>query len=372
MYSTCLFCHHTLDTNEVVEACPVGRRLAFDSDRGRLWVVCQRCERWNLTPLEERWEAVETCERLFRRARLRASTDHIGLARVTERLHLVRIGSPLRPEFAAWRYGDQFGRRRRRVFVHTGLAFASLGGLLAGGAALGFPVAGFSWAIYDTAKSIIRPDPDDIVAVVPREGLDSIRVRRAVLTGVRLAWEPERNHWALEVPSAHGYPALLRGEEAIGAAALLLPAINRLGASDRTTAEAVNLLERYGRPDELFQAFACEWNPTPSGRRGPAAGRRESATRDARGFPSRLAPAQRLALEMAAHEDAERRAMNGDLAALKRAWEAAEEIAAIADDLLLPAGVRTFLDRHRPNPAHHAVAEALAPGRRARGREGVG
>jgi hypothetical protein len=24
-----------------------------------LWVVCRHCERWNLSPLEERWEAVE-------------------------------------------------------------------------------------------------------------------------------------------------------------------------------------------------------------------------------------------------------------------------------------------------------------------------
>ena len=34
---------------------PVGRRLAFDPAKGRLWVVCRSCERWNLTPLEERW-----------------------------------------------------------------------------------------------------------------------------------------------------------------------------------------------------------------------------------------------------------------------------------------------------------------------------
>ena len=62
MYTTCMFCKKPLETNEVVETFPVGRRLAFDSAKGRLWVVCRRCERWNLTPLEERWEAVETCE----------------------------------------------------------------------------------------------------------------------------------------------------------------------------------------------------------------------------------------------------------------------------------------------------------------------
>jgi hypothetical protein len=42
---------------------------------------------------------------------------------------------------------------------------------------------------------------------------------------------------------------------------------------------------------------------------------------------------------MALHEDAERRAMQGELAELERAWREAEEIATIADDLLIPAKV---------------------------------
>lgn len=48
---------------------------------------------------------------------------------------------------------------------------------------------------------------------------------------------------------------------------------------------------------------------------------------------------QVLALEMALHEDTERAAREGDLAALERAWQEAEEIAGIADNLLLPAWV---------------------------------
>ena len=59
MYATCLFCNRPLGSNESIEHFPVGRRLAFDSTTGRLWVVCPACERWNLTPLEERWEAIE-------------------------------------------------------------------------------------------------------------------------------------------------------------------------------------------------------------------------------------------------------------------------------------------------------------------------
>ena len=62
------------------------------------------------------------CEKLFRETRIRTSTEHIGLARHAEELELVRIGKPLRPEFAAWRYGDQFGRRRRRSVVRWSAA----------------------------------------------------------------------------------------------------------------------------------------------------------------------------------------------------------------------------------------------------------
>jgi hypothetical protein len=59
MHSTCTFCHAPLGANAMVEHFPVGRRLAFDADRGRLWVACAACRQWNLSPLEERWEAIE-------------------------------------------------------------------------------------------------------------------------------------------------------------------------------------------------------------------------------------------------------------------------------------------------------------------------
>src|SRR6478752_9515148 len=103
MYSTCIFCNHSLGANKRIERFPVGGRLAFDGAKGRLWAVCTECHRWNLSPLEERWEAIEECERLFRGTLVRVSTDNIGMARLTDGLELIRIGKPLRPEFAAWR-----------------------------------------------------------------------------------------------------------------------------------------------------------------------------------------------------------------------------------------------------------------------------
>src|SRR5512135_3689611 len=99
MYTTCLHCQHDLGTNQSVETFPVSRKVAFDAAQGRLWAICPHCQRWNLAPLDERWEAIEQCERLFRGTRIRTSTDQIGLARLKDGTELVRIGEPLRPEF---------------------------------------------------------------------------------------------------------------------------------------------------------------------------------------------------------------------------------------------------------------------------------
>jgi len=57
----------------------------------------------------------------------------------------------------------------------------------------------------------------------------------------------------------------------------------------------------------------------------------------------RMPPEQLLALEMMSHEDAERRAMEGELYLLEEAWREAEEIAGISDNLFLPAEVSTKL-----------------------------
>jgi hypothetical protein len=60
-----------------------------------------------------------------------------------------------------------------------------------------------------------------------------------------------------------------------------------------------------------------------------------------------LPDASRLALEMATHEESERRAMEGELALLEAAWRQAEEIAKIADNLLVPTSVDEFVEKNR-------------------------
>ena len=109
MYSTCLHCTRDLGRNDMVETLPIGRRLAFDADKGRLWVVCASCGKWNLVPFDTRLESIDACERLFRDTRTRYSTDNIGMAKVGDGLTLVRVGKALRPEFASWRYGSSHG-----------------------------------------------------------------------------------------------------------------------------------------------------------------------------------------------------------------------------------------------------------------------
>ena len=57
------------------------------------------------------------------------------------------------------------------------------------------------------------------------------------------------------------------------------------------------------------------------------------------GFVAQLPIEARLALEMSLQEENERRALEAELAQLEQAWREAEEIAEIADNLLLPADV---------------------------------
>ena len=342
MYATCLFCNRPLGSNESIEHFPVGRRLAFDAAKGRLWVVCPACERWNLTPLEERWEAIEEAERLYRGTRLRAATDQIGLARLRDGTELVRIGEPLRPEFAAWRYGDQFGRRRRRQMLVAGAGLTAIGAVVAGGVAAGVGVGGLGWILARLARTAVRGNPRSVVARIRTEDQQILRVRLGHLSETSL--EPgtlapiavdlrhETGRWRFE------------GPEAMRVASTLMPKVNRYGGTKQTITEAVSALEERHGSEGFLDALSQTARVTT--RPGPRRMRRLTIMQD---MPDHglfgLTPVQRLAFEMALHEEAERRAMEGELEELERAWREAEEIAAISDDLLLPAGVQQKLDR---------------------------
>ena len=364
VYSTCLFCHQPLGRNEVLETFPVGRRLAYDAARGRLWVVCRSCERWNLTPLDARWEAIEEAERLFRGTRLRVSTDQVGLARLREGLELVRIGEPLRPELAAWRYGDQFGRRRRRHLIGTAAVAAAVTGTIVAGPVLGLVSAGAISPIvnvFSAANSLsrarrgivsVRVAGDDTPLAIRVRDLANLRLESDRRSGFLLHVEGVRRDgpvWRQMLAPGRAGEHTLRGEEALRVAAAVLPKLNRNGASRGAVSDAVDLLEMGRTPAECFALVAA------------ADARRHASRTFAFGEPGalgRLPLAVRLALEMASHEEGERRALEGELAELEQAWREAEEIAAIADELGLPSGVRGAFARLKARAAGDSVSRA--------------
>lgn len=297
MYSTCIFCNHSLGANEVLETFPVGRRIAFDARNGRLWVVCRVCTRWNLSPLEERLEIIDACDALFRSARARVTTENIGLARLKEGLDLVRIGRALWPEFASWRYGDQFGRRRWRRFL----------------------------TMWTLARRVLY-SPDAIVGRISIDGR-KIGITRVQVDRLRMIGD-DKDPWRLQLQDIN-FTININGNDAQQAAALLLPHMNLSGGNQREVQTSVGLIERAGDPASFVKVIRTSL--------------------DARmGKPIRQMPYPiRLALEMAAHEDSERRALRGELKALELAWKDAEEIAAISDEMFSPTAVRTAIERMR-------------------------
>lgn len=326
MYSDCLFCSAPFGRNDAIEGLQVGRRLAFDSARGRLWVVCRRCGRWNLTPIEDRWEPLDQCERSFRDTRVRTSSTNIGLARLDDGAELIRIGAPLRNEFAAWRYGSRFLRRHRQRALgrmrNAGLLVASLWRRPA--LRIGFE-RGEELVLshrHVMRSRLIRDDesPEGWALVVghlkERRSLRSIRIGRRFQEG----------------------SVTLTGAEARMAATMILPTLNAGGGNDGDVTEAVRWLEVAGGPERAIGTFARSGLVRP-----PLVSQLEPV--------SSMHPEVRLAVEMALHEEEERRALSGELSVLHWAWRHEERLAAIADRLGLPEDLESQLEDLRARSA---------------------
>ncbi len=340
MFSTCLFCHGPLGANQSIEHFPVGRRLAFDAERGRLWAVCPRCARWNLSPLEERWEAIEECERAYRGTTQRVSTDNIALARLKDGTDLVRIGRPLLPEFAAWRYGDQLGVRRKRYrLVHTygagslsslhvlGMSVAALGAFSTSAV---FPYMSsiiIAGNVASAAAEWVRNRP---VAQVQVEPAQHVAVRADEVSESKISFD-EKGVVQLQLRArvkrqyapifTRKQLIVLSGDAALRALSQAIVGVNYKGATRPELESAVKLIDDGQNVENLLTRVA---NHT------------FLSSDYYRGMFAYTPPEQRIALEMLLHEADERRAMAGELGDLYARWQDAERVAKVADGELTP------------------------------------
>lgn len=381
VYTTCTFCYQSLGTNALLESFPVARRVAFDPAKGCLWAICPHCTRWNLSPMEERWEAVDECERRFRHTALRYSSGNIALAWLGDDVELIRIGAALRPEVAAWRYGRQLQRPRpfaRRLAEEGARTLARAALAIAPSRWRGAHPSRDARAVASRMLAALRGNRVlDLVQLPERTGaatdtaLAVVRYRH--LLGASLSRPEPGRPWALHLPHDHGVLSV-EGDAGVRLAARLLSVVNGSehggGVSRELLEQAVRKVDDSAHPDSYFNRVLAIALRTRWGRDGSTGHEDTNASLivsaddgvDAlpRSQTERLAFAltgrtfwgnggigsepqtalldvplvDRLALEMAAHEESERRVLDGELAELAAAWREAAEIAAISDALI--------------------------------------
>jgi hypothetical protein len=311
MFRTCAFCNAPFDGDGGPSGLGVGRRLAFDEWRGRLWVVCSKCSRWNLTPLDDRLERIEVVARAARDAgRVVAATEQVALIR-WERYDFVRVGKPLRVELATWRYGERMRtRQRERMKVVVPLTVVAVGLGIAANVAAGGGLGVFVWNLHrlvDQAYIGIVGNRKVVLAEPPIcahcGSLMQLRARH-----VQHARVVPDSHAEVAVvlscPKCRREGAHLTGLDAVQVLRQGLTYLNVTRSGRRKAEDAARVVDQVGGPDRLLHDVA----------------RRELTLRS-------LRPERRLALEMAVDERAE-------VEELERQWREAEEIAEIADGTL--------------------------------------
>jgi hypothetical protein len=204
----------------------------------------------------------------------------------------------------------------------------AVGAVVAGASAAGIGIGGLGglWGQIPNLINSMR-----VVRIRTDDGR-LLKIRGTEFTGARLQPNPETGEARLSIKHKRKI-LVFDGKEALRHTGRLLPAINASGGSKKTVQEAVHELEYRRGPEGFLEALAA---PAPP-RRAWRAPKPKSL--------SQLAAPTRLALEMALHEEAERRAIEGELALLEEAWREAEEIAAISDNLFLPPEVEQQLDQ---------------------------
>ncbi|TVP59453.1 MAG: hypothetical protein EA351_01565 [Gemmatimonadales bacterium] len=313
----------------------MGQGLAFDPALGRLWIVCRACRGWNLAPLVERWEPLEELERVFRTVRVEASSENVALGRARDGTALIRVGGVDRREFASWRYARRLRTRWRRA---EGVGWVVMCGPVLAGMSTGVSMTLAMPASVGLAAGVLLwRDRQRLFRTA-----DGQTVRMGDASQARLVPGEHDGGWQLEFPR-RGRPIALVGGEALRALRAILPRANIYGGKAIEVDEAVARLERAGSAEGVLPRLAEELGRTrnidPRHHRfvvtalGPARPHRIATVR----------PRLRLALEIAANEELERRALEGEMDLLEQEWREAEELAAISDELLIPPGVEDWM-----------------------------
>lgn len=323
MHERCLYCGQALGDAAPFAATRPGARIAFDPERGRVWSVCDRCHGWNLWWREDREAALHSLERGARdRGRVVFETEHVALLDVGRR-QLVRVGAAPRREAAWWRYGRRLRRRRERFESPVSrVATATYSAVSSVGQSVGLSsVTGDFRRAVDRRVEILRwrrfggtawagraPCPScgsvlirlffmkctDLVLMTGENG--------ATVVGMPCSrcdhWDAEETH-RFDVSAAE--PLLRR----------VLAWHNIDGAGVRELDRAVTRVERAGSAQEYIRRLAESRLPLHAMRR-----------------------VERLALEIAVNDRAERARLAVEAARLEATWRREEELAAIIDEEL--------------------------------------
>lgn len=346
MYSDCLRCNRSLGRNTELARLPVGRRIAFDSTKARLWVVCPSCEQWNLVPIEERWEALEECERVIEGAETRVDGAGLGVARTAGGMEFLRATGISDADIANARYGRRIEKRQRLLqatFAALGLLAAAVGvraTLSSGSPMFGvyIGIAAAYWLFH-----IWRNPPRGWVRVARSTGQNTI-VWPWQLKKVRLVMPSQDKQPELVLPG-HGAELRLRGDEAVDFLTAFLPRVNGADCVDASIGRAINAVAEAEAQGRRLHTEAR--GKRSRGKRVPAHDYFRPWQRLAMWMVHRplidITPENRLALEMAVMEEAEQRELSRYAKSLTQALEDEGEIAGIADDLLTPPQVQERL-----------------------------
>jgi hypothetical protein len=323
MYTECAFCAGSLGGDGGHSGLGVGRRFSFDGWKSRAWVICQRCGRWNLTPLDTRLDTIDALDRWARVGRVAATSEQVTLVRVGP-YDVVRIGRPPRVEMATWRYGERMkARRREQLKVYVPVAVAVVGVTIAINAAAGGGVG----AMMGNLPGVIDGITTGIIGNRRVGGIEPpicarcggiMQLRAKHIEHARFTHTAQADlALLLSCPRCKEEGALLEGHDAELALRQGMTYLNlkKKKASKRKAEEAAQYLDRHGGAEAFIH------NTT----------RMERKLKD-------LIVQEALAVEMAVDEQAE-------LRELERQWHEAEELADIADGLLVDPAVEEELRR---------------------------